>query len=383
MYEDFYNFNEKPFQIVPNPAYLYRSEKHDKALTYLEYGLRENVGFILLTGEVGSGKTMLIQYILTGMHADADVAVISNTNISSGQLLVMILNEFELPSNKIDKATALDSLNQFLIQRYAEKRQVLLIIDEAQNLSPEALEEVRMLSNLHSDDQPLLQVMIVGQPELEAKLKHPTLRQFSQRIAVSYHLTGLDREDTGKYVAYRLQKAGGRSDLFTEHAIDRVFEISGGIPRAINLVCQAALVYGFADEAPTINQDIVQQVAEDKVGVGPGLNPGEDDDLAPDGSAGEVSHEVLRHLQNMESEIQALRQQVESQTKVLQQKAAGSQNELVAKLDKLLHQERDRNATLMRRYNRLEMKFDALLKIKARLETERAREKKEDQKIRN
>jgi general secretion pathway protein A len=184
-------------------------------------------------------------------------------------------------------------------------------------------------------------------------------------------------------VAYRLQKAGGRSDLFTEHAIDRVFEISGGIPRAINLVCQAALVYGFADEAPTINQDIVQQVAEDKVGVGPGLNPGEDDDLAPDGSAGEVSHEVLRHLQNMESEIQALRQQVESQTKVLQQKAAGSQNELVAKLDKLLHQERDRNATLMRRYNRLEMKFDALLKIKARLETERAREKKEDQKIRN
>jgi general secretion pathway protein A len=176
MYEDFYNFAEKPFQIVPNPAYLYRSEKHDKALTYLEYGLRENVGFILLTGEIGSGKTMLIQYILTGLDADADVAVISNTNISPGQLLVMILNEFELPTKKIDKATALDSLNQFLIQRYAKKRQVLLIIDEAQNLSAEALEEVRMLSNLHSDDQPLLQIMIVGQPELVAKLKRPGLR---------------------------------------------------------------------------------------------------------------------------------------------------------------------------------------------------------------
>ena len=368
MYEKFYSFNEKPFQIVPNPAYLYSSEKHNKALTYVEYGLRQNIGFILLSGEVGSGKTMLIQYILTGLDPGADVALISNTNISPGQLLVMILNEFELPSENINKAAALNLLNQFLIKRYGERRQVLLIIDEAQHLSPEALEEVRMLSNLHSDDQPLLQILIVGQPELVAKLKRPALRQFAQRIAVSFHLTGLDREDTGKYIAFRLQKAGGRPDLFTEHAVDRVFELSGGIPRSINLVCQAALVYGFADEASTISQDIVKQIAEDKVGVGPGLNSNGDDVSETADTAGEASTGVLQQLQKMEGEIQALRRQMHTRTTEQQQKASGNRKELVERLNQLLQEERRQNATLMRRYRRLELKYEALLRVKTRLQ---------------
>ena len=375
MYEEFYHFKEKPFQIVPNPAYLYRSEKHDKARTYLEYGLRENVGFILLSGEIGSGKTMLIQYILTGLDPGADVAVISNTNISPDQLLVMILNEFELPSKKINKATALDSLNQFLIKRYAERRQVLLIIDEAQNLAPEALEEVRMLSNLHSDDQPLLQIMIVGQPELVAKLETPALQQFSQRIAVSYHLTGLDREDTGKYIAFRLQKAGGRPDLFTEHAVDRVFKLSGGIPRSINLVCQAALVYGFADEAQTISQDILNQIVEDKIGVGIGVNATADQKIKAPEPVGEISKDVLQHLQIMKSDMQALRQQVDAQTKELQQRAGGNKDALVARLNQLLQEERKRNAALIRHYSRLEIKYEALLRIKKKLEAEKLKGK--------
>ena len=375
MYEEFYGFKEKPFQIVPNPAYLYRSEKHDKALTYLEYGLRENVGFILLSGEVGSGKTMLVNYILTGLESNADVAVISNTNVSPGQLLVMILNEFELPSENISKAEALDMLNRFLIKRYGERRQVLLIIDEAQHLAPEALEEVRMLSNLHGDEQPLLQIIIVGQPELVSKLKRPALRQFAQRIAVSFHLTGLDRADTGKYIAFRLQKAGGRPDLFTEHAVDRIFELSGGIPRSINLVCQAALVYGFADEAERISQDIVNQIAEDKVGVGPGLNNGEDDTGISE-AAGEVSNDVLQQLKKMEGEIQALRKQMHAGN-TGQQKAAGDQNELVDNLKKLLQEERRRNAALMRKYSRLEMKFEALLRVKKRMEAQSSKLKAE------
>jgi len=369
MYEEFYGFREKPFQIVPNPAYLYKSEKHAKALTYLEYGLRENVGFILLSGEVGSGKTMLIQYILAGLNNDAEVALISNTNISPGQLLVMILNEFELPSQKIDKATALDTLNRYLIQRYAEKRQVLLIIDEAQNLSGEALEEIRMLSNLHSDDQPLIQIMIVGQPELVAKLKRPVLRQFAQRIAVSFHLTGLDREDTGKYIAFRLRKAGGRPDLFTPHAVDIIFKLSEGIPRSINLACEAALVYGFADEAQRISQDIVKQIIQDKIGVGLGDKlPNKQDQSAGSPPAEQARQGVLLRLQKMENQMQALRKQIESQTKELQQRAAGNRDELMARLNQLLLEERKRNAELVRRYSRLEMKYRLLLGVKARLE---------------
>ncbi|UCF94526.1 MAG: AAA family ATPase, partial [Desulfobacterales bacterium] len=247
MYQKFYGLRDKPFQIVPNPTYLYKSLHHENALTYLEYGLSENVGFILLTGEIGSGKTTLIQYILNKLGGDTVAAVIFNTNVSADQLLGLILTEFELAFKEGDKAGTLDTLNQFLIQKYAEKKQVLLIIDEAQNLSAEALEEVRMLSNLQSEDQALLQIMLVGQPELIAKLRKPSLMQFTQRIAVSYHLASLTREETGNYIAFRLEKAGGRADLFSPEAVDLIHRLAGGIPRSINLLCQAALVYGFAD----------------------------------------------------------------------------------------------------------------------------------------
>ena len=268
MYEEFYGLHEKPFQIVPNPEYLFLSEKHQNALTYLEYGLTENVGFILLTGEIGSGKTTLIQYLLKRLNTDMLVAVIFNTNVSPDQMLGLILKEFELSSPSNDKAAMLDVLYEFLIQKYAGKKQVLLIIDEAQNLNDAALEEVRMLSNLQTDDQALLQIMLVGQPELAAKLKRPNLIQFAQRIAVSYHLAGLDRKETGNYIAYRIQKAGGHIGLFTDEAIDKIYDVSCGIPRSINLLCQAALVYGFADECKTIEKQIIEQILEDQIGIG-------------------------------------------------------------------------------------------------------------------
>ena len=161
-----------------------------------------------------------------------------------------------------DKNHNLNALNEYLIQMYGSGKQALLIIDEAQNLTPDAIEEVRMLSNLQSDNHTLLQIVIVGQPELKAKLEHPSMRQVAQRIAVRYHLTGLNREDTGRYISYRLKRAGGRPDLFTEAAVDMIYRCSKGIPRSINLACQAALVYGFAEEAQTISQDIVKQIME-------------------------------------------------------------------------------------------------------------------------
>ena len=224
--------------------------------------------FILLTGEIGSGKTTLVQYITGRLEPDIEAAVIFNTYVSAEELLTLILEEFEITRPQGGKADLLTALNGFLVDRYSHRKRVLLIIDEGQNLSDQALEEVRMLSNLQSDDQSLLQIMLVGQPELITKLKQPSMRQFSQRIAASYHLTGLDREETGSYIAHRLSKAGANPQLFTPAALDIIYTLSGGIPRAINLVCQAALVYGFAEGAQKIGQDTIRQISRDNLGVG-------------------------------------------------------------------------------------------------------------------
>ena len=370
MYEEFYNFAEKPFQIVPNPGYLYKSPKHQNALTYLEYGLSENVGFILLTGEIGSGKTTLIQYILNKIGQDTEVAVIFNTNVSAYQLLSMILNEFELPSQKFGKTTALEILNQHLIQKYAEKKRVLLIIDEAQNLSPAVLEEVRMLSNLQTEDQVLLQIMLVGQPELISKLRKPKMLQFSQRIAVNFHLEGLNREEVGNYVSFRLDKAGGPRDLFTAEAVDMIHELSGGIPRSINLLCQAALVYGFADGAETIDKNIIEQITEDKIGLGPEIKGDEDPIEETVQTTARLSRAVKKRMEKLENEVGHLQLRLETQIQEVEQRAETFKDDLVGSLESQLREERDRNAKLLRQFSRLEMKYEALRRVRNRVEEE-------------
>jgi hypothetical protein len=180
----------------------------------------------------------------------------------------MLLTEFELPPHPGDKVGALDQVNQFLVQNYSKNRKVLIVVDEAQNLSPEALEELRMLSNLQSDDRMLLQVMLVGQPELKRKLLDPGLAQFAQRIAVNYHLTSLSPEETAEYIAFRLAKAGGNPELFTPGAMAQVHESSRGVPRAINLICASALLYAFADQQRVVTEEHVAQAVEDKSGLG-------------------------------------------------------------------------------------------------------------------
>ena len=361
MYEKFYGLKEKPFQIVPNPDYLFLSEKHQNALTYLEYGLAENVGFILLTGEIGSGKTTLIQYLLKRLNTDMLVAVIFNTNVSADQMLGLILKEFELSSPSDDKAAILDSLYEFLIQKYAEKKQVLLTIDEAQNLNDDALEEVRMLSNLQTEDQALLQIMLVGQPELAAKLKRPNLIQFAQRIAVSYHLVGLDRKETKNYIAFRLEKAGGHAGLFTDEAIDKIYEVSCGIPRSINLLCQAALVYGFADERKTIEKQTIEQILEDQIGIGLDIRAWTTASAAEVDSDGSV-HEsgLLQRVQALESEVSDLKQETHDLIRELKDRAEDYRKDLANRLYQLLLQERKRNSALINRYVKLKQKYDVL-----------------------
>lgn len=259
MYENFYHLTTKPFQMVPNPAFLYLSDLHRNALTYLEYGVLERVGFVLLTGEVGTGKTTLIRYLLDKLPATTAPALLFNTNVNGEQLIRLILHEFEVEPVE-SKAGNIDLLQQYLIARYAAGKNPLLIIDEAQNLSDEALEEVRMLSNLQTDDEMLLQVIIAGQPELKKRLNSPHLAQLRQRIAASYHLTALSEQETAAYIAARLVKAGGDAALFREEAVADVFRASGGIPRTINLLCDAALVYGFADGIARIDPAIIEQV---------------------------------------------------------------------------------------------------------------------------
>jgi general secretion pathway protein A len=361
MYEQFYGFKEKPFQIVPSPNYLYKSETHQNALTYLEYGLSEHVGFILLTGEVGSGKTTLIQYIIAQLGNQTVPGVIFSTQVSASEMLRLILSQFELKPTA-DKAQNLETLNEFLIKTYASRKQALLIIDEAQNLTPEALEEVRMLSNLQSADHTLLQVMLVGQPELNIKLSDPSLRQVAQRIAVRYHLTGLNRKDTGRYIAYRLEQTGGKPDLFTEEAIDLIYRISSGIPRSINIACQAALVYGFADEAERISQDIVEQIMGDKLGIGfetarptaETENIGRPGDSHPNTSN---SNGYKERLDSIEQTVKGLIGTVENRLGVIEKGLNSQPTETVQRMTELLQKERERNQVLLRKHAHLEMEY--------------------------
>ena len=357
MYEKFYGLSEKPFHIVPNPHFLYLSQKHQHALTYLEYGIREGMGFILLTGEIGTGKTTLIRHMLNQIEAEIEVAVIFNTNVSANQLLSLILQEFELEADAVDKARNLDRIYQFLIRKYASRSRVLLIIDEAQNLSDEVLEEVRMLSNLQADDTLLLQIMLVGQPELKAKLKRPGLAQLTQRIAVNYHLMPLNREETGVYIVSRLEKVGGKADLFTQEAVDEIYRASNGTPRSINLLCDSALVYGFADELPAIDKNIVLQVLEDKgdlAGPGEQLRTTAVEAAAPAAiaAAGELTMFAER-LAALEKLVQELRFQLALQHDELEKQAGGSRDDLVRQLTVDLANERRKNEKLLLEFGRV------------------------------
>jgi general secretion pathway protein A len=263
VYEEFYGFAEKPFQIVPNPDYLYFTPKHKNALSCLEYGLNDNVGFILLTGEIGSGKTTLIRYLLNNIDAGIVPSVIFNTNVTAEEFFIFVMQSFDLKYSLKDKAKNLELLYKFMLEQYVEGNQVLLIIDEAQNLSDSTLEEIRMLSNFQSEDRLLLQIILVGQPELRARFKNPSLAQFRQRIAVNYHLQALTQKETKVYITFRMKKAGGRVNIFTADAMDLIYRASRGIPRTINLLCDSALVYGFAEEVTEIDTQIVNLVIKE------------------------------------------------------------------------------------------------------------------------
>lgn len=266
MYLDFYRLREPPFSLTPDPRFLYLSERHREALEHLLYGIRERKGFVQLTGEVGSGKTTLCRAALERLGPNVSTALILNPVLSSAQLLRTILVELGVePSGRTDRGLYLEQLNEFLLAQVAVGRDVVLMIDEAQDLSPELLEQIRLLSNLETDRQKLLQIVLLGQPELLAMLDRAELRQLRQRITVRYHLTPLDRDETELYVQWRLQVAGavnGRP-AFAPRALRRVHRYARGIPRLINAVCDTALLAGYVDGVEVLAPEHVRRaVAE-------------------------------------------------------------------------------------------------------------------------
>jgi general secretion pathway protein A len=267
MYEAFYELQEKPFSILPDPDLIYWGENHRLAIAMLEFGVLNNAGFTVITGEVGAGKTTLIRFLLRKIDPKIIVGLISNTPPEAEGLLswvMMALNQpFEDTYPRLFK-----KFQQFLFDEFRKGRRVLLIVDEAQNLGPTALEEIRMMSNINADKNQFLQIILVGQPQLQDKLRAPQLAQFAQRVSSDFHLKPLNTPDVGQYINYRLSAVGAKTKLFSPKACDLVAQASRGIPRTINIICDTALVYGFAAQAGLITPDIVRLVIENKAAYG-------------------------------------------------------------------------------------------------------------------
>ncbi len=269
MYLSFFGLNEKPFAITPDPRYLYLSERHAEALAHLLYGINESGGFIQLTGEVGTGKTTVVRTLLSRVPHHADVAVILNPRVTPVEFLLTICEELGLPIADADRSSVkqmVDALNRRLLTAHAEGRRIIVIVDEAQNLSADVLEQVRLLTNLETPTQKLLQIILIGQPELRELLDRTELRQLAQRITGRYHLEPLSSEETKGYVRHRLRVAGSTGDIFTASALAEVFRLSRGIPRVINVTCDRALLGAYTQETRKLGAALVRRAAGEVYG---------------------------------------------------------------------------------------------------------------------
>ena len=269
MYESFYSLSQKPFAVTSNPSFLFLSERHREALAHLTYGIRERAGFIEITGEVGTGKTTICRALLNQLDEKTKTAFVFNSNVSEAQLMQAIVEDFGIRAKNRSKGALFSELNRFFIEQLVLGNNVVLIIAEAQSLSLKLLEQVRMLSNLEADNEKLLQIVLVGQPELRDKLNRPELRQLRQRIGVRYHIGPLNRQEVGLYITHRLVLAGanGAGPVFEESALDEIYRYSGGIPRLINQLCNKALLTGFVLESRNIHGEIIKQSIQELEGI--------------------------------------------------------------------------------------------------------------------
>ena len=266
LYTEFFGLNERPFTLQPDPDFLFWSRQHVRAFSVLEYGIVSRAPITIITGDIGAGKTTLLQKLLGSINDEVRLGLVSNATGNSGGLLHWVLNSVGI---QVDPATPHVTLFQtfqdFLIEEYAAGRRVILIFDEAQNLNVETLEELRMLTNVNSNKDELLQLVLVGQPELRDLIARPEMRQFAQRVTANYHLKSMDRETTSEYISHRLKIAGGTGEEFTEEARARIYDFTEGVPRLVNQLADFCMVYAMADEDRLILTSTVDQVLGDGV----------------------------------------------------------------------------------------------------------------------
>ncbi|MBI5050823.1 MAG: AAA family ATPase, partial [Nitrospirae bacterium] len=270
MYKEYFGLEELPFSIAPDPRYLYMSEQHREALAHLVYGFNSEGGFVLLTGDVGTGKTTICRCLLEQMHENSVIAFIINPKLTVEELLAVVCDEFGIhcPKGNTSIKVFVDLINAFLLDVHAMGHKALLIIDEAQNLSADVLEQLRLLTNLETNQCKLLQIILLGQPELKDKLSKPELKQLAQRIIARYHLGPLSSDDVGAYVAHRLSVAGVRRELFPASTINALYRLSGGIPRLINVLCDRALLGAFVQGKNDVKKPTLVKAAKEVFGGG-------------------------------------------------------------------------------------------------------------------
>lgn len=264
MFEEFYGLKENPFSIQPDPEYIFMGKRHSMAYSVLEYSIRNKAGFAVISGDIGCGKTTLIRKLLESLGEDTCIGLVYNTHQDIANLLEWIMLAFGQPYSGLSQVALYDAFQRFLIAQYGAGKRVLLIVDEAQNLSPTALESLRMLSNINADKYQLLQMILVGQPQLKELLRRPELQQFAQRVSAHFFIPPLEKQEVGPYIKFRLFVAGRTEPLFAPAAIERIAEVSRGVPRTINILCDTVLVYGFAAEKKSIDVDLVNEVIRDQ-----------------------------------------------------------------------------------------------------------------------
>ena len=344
MYESFYGLKEKPFELHPDPDYLYMSREHEKTYVHLGYAIRENKGFAVITGEIGSGKTTLINYLLNKIGEQIQIGLVNNTNILPSEFLWMICQEFGLDPRVNDKAELIGIFSEFLIDRFAAGGRVVLIVDEAQNLTNDTLEEIRMLSNIETQKHHLIQIILVGQPELKLKLQQRNLKQFVQRITVHCHLKGLEKDEVKEYINHRLEVGGcNRFDIFDKKVVERIALYSKGIPRLINILCDLSLVCGFADSLETIDVLTLDKVHEELKALGiftdidakPSANP----EPEPPKSSVIASGHSNGHFKILQAKVQLL----EAQVQLLDEKMSDINKKLEFLTKKTLGTRQNRN----------------------------------------
>ena len=362
MYEDYYGLTAKPFNITPDLDFLFLSHNHQKAITCMEYGVNEDTGIILLTGDIGMGKTTLIHHMLTKFEDDFCVATIYNTDVDSKQLLGMIIEAFDLNSSAKSKTEALELIESSLKGMHDNDRKPVIIIDDVQNLHQKTLEIIHLLSNLQNHDRILVQIILVAQTEFKKKLEDPVVASLVQRIGITYHIIPFSQKETEAYISHRLKVAGGITDIFDKEALEMIYTIAQGNPRSINLICDHALVYGFADDKKTINSHIIHQVIKDNPGLAKSKDSKESQNPDQTNERPAKSRENIQttntHLKTERSEN--WQQRIEGRLQTLEQLMGEYNRELREVIKSMFEKERQKNDNLMIKYAQLESESNAL-----------------------